>query len=190
MGKLLAAGSNATAQLATGNTEDCHTWTDCSFSLPVRDLATGAGHTLVLAEDGSVWVSGDTSKDQLGGEESCTSLRRFTFPAAYEDYQCVGVSACWETSFFHMKSQDSTEADVVLSCGQNAFGELGRPHQAQSDQLDKVEVDAKQATFKHVIAGMRHALAVASGDISDAVLGWGAANKGQLGQDRLSKSSL
>ncbi|PCH34377.1 RCC1/BLIP-II [Wolfiporia cocos MD-104 SS10] len=89
--RLLAAGSNAKGQLATGNTEDAHSFASCTFlgappgSLPsgtraIAYVACGANHTLVLlhrdaeAEAGGstggggaeVWGCGGGRRGQLG----------------------------------------------------------------------------------------------------------------------------
>ena len=191
---LLAAGSNATGQLGLGSTEDAHEWLNTGTDIPIKQIATGAGHTLVLAKEGYVCVTGDRSKKQLlSSQLSDTTLEDIPpLPEEYAEYTCVGVAACWETSLFHLRCpQDHSKSDVILSCGQNGFGELGSVQNRAQDHLQEVDLPRQSTAtplrIKQMVAGMRHVLAVIDGvDDGDQLVGWGASSKGQIGTPRTS----
>ncbi|GJE85808.1 RCC1/BLIP-II [Phanerochaete sordida] len=145
---LVAAGSNAQGQLATGDQEDAHTFTHCRFAghapgqLPpgtqkVCNLACGANHTLLLLErkhdaaSGTrteLWGCGDGSKHQLG--PAVAEFAPVFVPLdlelqnlGLEDYTIASVAACWETSFVVLTHP--TQNAVVLSRGSDDYGDLG-----------------------------------------------------------------
>lgn len=145
---LLAAGSNACGQLATGSLDDAHRFTPCVFgdspigTLPqntrsILQLASGSNHSLILlrkmALEGSekprneLWGAGDGSKGQLG-----PSWRNRTSPStsvfqpidqAPDGYEITSIAAAWETSYI-VFSQDGRD-DVLMSMGADDFGDLG-----------------------------------------------------------------
>jgi len=71
-GALFTWGEGATGQLGVGRVSSAPrpqlvASTDGSGTLPpVADVAAGWGHTLILAQDGSVWATGFNAKGQLG----------------------------------------------------------------------------------------------------------------------------
>jgi len=145
---LVAAGSNACGQLATGSLDDAHEFTPCVFGdsqpgvLPpstqsILQLASGSNHSLILlrraAPGGSdkprneLWGAGDGSKGQLG-----PSWRNRTSPSTLvfqptdqvpDGYEITNVAAAWETSYI-VFSRDGKE-DVLMSMGADDFGDLG-----------------------------------------------------------------
>ena len=145
---LLAAGSNACGQLATGTLDDAHHFTPCVFGntppgvLPqntqsVLKLVSGSNHSLILLRTAvpggsdkprnELWGAGDGSKGQLG-----PSWRNRISPSnsvfqpidqVPDGYEITGVAAAWETSYITV-SQDGRD-DVLMSMGADDFGDLG-----------------------------------------------------------------
>ena len=145
---LLAAGSNACGQLATGSLDDAHEFTPCVFGdsppgvLPpntqsILQLASGSNHSLILlrrtVSEGSdkprneLWGAGDGSKGQLGPSwknrtAPSTSIFR-PIDQVPDGYEITSVAAAWETSYI-VFSRDGKE-DVLMSMGADDFGDLG-----------------------------------------------------------------
>ena len=144
---LLATGSNARGQLATGTLDDVHHFTPCVFGdsppgvLPqntqsILQLVSGSNHSLILLRmvpGGSdkprneLWGAGDGSKGQLG-----SSWRNRTPPStsvfrpidqAPDGYEITSIAAAWETSYIAI-SQDGRD-DILMSMGADDFGDLG-----------------------------------------------------------------
>lgn len=145
---LLAAGSNACGQLATGSLDDAHHFTPCVFGdsppgvLPqntqsILQLASGSNHSLILLRRmapgesdkprNELWGAGDGSRGQLG-----PSWRNKTSPSTSvflpidqvpDGYEITGIAASWETSYI-VFSQDEGD-DVLMSMGADDFGDLG-----------------------------------------------------------------
>ncbi|KAI0801447.1 regulator of chromosome condensation 1/beta-lactamase-inhibitor protein II [Fomes fomentarius] len=148
---LLSAGSNARGQLATGDTEDAHHFTPCTFAgyaqggLPeyvvaIEQVACGANHTLVLlrTKDGTteLWGCGDGSRGQLGPSlekdegDSAAAVFRLIDLRLSDVGEDVGggytvrlVAAGWETSYIVLSRPN--HSDLLLSMGGNDFGTLG-----------------------------------------------------------------
>jgi protein ATS1 len=146
---LIASGSNACGQLATGSLEDSHTFTPCIFSgstagsLPpntnnIVQIAAGSNHTLVLIEAlepksgrtrKELWGCGDGRRGQLGpslSQQSGSVLNPVELHL--EDYGFGGsdirlIATSWETSFIVLSRTGSN--DVLISMGANDFGDLG-----------------------------------------------------------------
>ena len=145
---LLAAGSNACGQLATGSLDDAHEFTPCLFAdsppgvLPpgtqsILQLASGSNHSLILlrraAPAGSdkprneLWGAGDGSKGQLGpsrrNRAPPPTLVFQPIDQVPDGYEITNVAAAWETSYI-VFSRDGKE-DVLMSMGADDFGDLG-----------------------------------------------------------------
>ncbi len=149
---LLAAGSNGGGQLATGDSQDAHSFSLCKFAPPesstsprlspaIISIAGGANHTLALlscvddsATSLEVWGCGEGTKGQLGPRDSAVSegrdesavLRPLILPWEVQGlfgYSISHVAACWETSFFVLRKDGLP--DLLASMGGNDFGDLG-----------------------------------------------------------------
>lgn len=184
--RLLAAGSNARGQLASGSDDDSHTFQECHFTgctegaLPpgahgILQLVTGANHTLVLLEyDGGrteLWGCGDGRKGQLGPEYTgqLTEFKPITIMPLYKSrdsqgYTCCQIAASWETSYLVLKSP--SQPDVLISMGSNDFAALGvgtkpampTPAVVSFDHLtvEGCLVDVSGLMIESIIAGPRH----------------------------------
>ena len=212
---LYSAGSNARGQLATGDTEDAHTFAPCLFegSLPGRlpddttavlDIACGANHTLVLLERSGtreVWGCGDGRRGQLGpshDREGSTAFRPLDLShvEGLEGYVPRAVAAGWETSYVVLSSP--AKSDVLISMGADDFGNLGIgggkglaaahsihrvpllsafPELPEGEQI--LNVRSLGAGPHHVVAAV--SLTMADGPTTEALVGWGTARHGQLG---------
>ncbi|MEC8263814.1 MAG: chromosome condensation regulator, partial [Pseudomonadota bacterium] len=68
-GTVFACGSNIYGQLGLGNNDDRHTFTAVP-PLPdgkvAKQVVAGSGHTMILAEDGTVFACGYNRNGQLG----------------------------------------------------------------------------------------------------------------------------
>jgi len=145
---LLAAGSNACGQLATGSLDDAHQFTPCVFgdlppgTLPpntqsILQLTSGSNHSLILLRRTALggldkpprelWGAGDGSKGQLGPSwRSRTSSSTSVFQPidqVPDGYEITSIAAAWETSYI-VFSQDGRD-DILMSMGADDFGDLG-----------------------------------------------------------------
>ena len=154
---LVSAGSNARGQLATGSTDDAHTFTRSSFedsplmlpsdTIKVVDIACGSNFTLLLLHRASssgtrveLWASGDGSRGQLGPAHYrsepilvFTQVDLHLSDYGLGPYSVHSVTAGWETSYAVLTSPE--EDDVLISFGGNDFGDLGVGH-ARSSPTD------------------------------------------------------
>ncbi|KAH9830404.1 regulator of chromosome condensation 1/beta-lactamase-inhibitor protein II [Rhodofomes roseus] len=144
---LLASGSNAQGQLATGDAEDAHILTPCLFDgcspgqLPegttaITSVACGANHTLLLlarSHKQELWGCGDRRRGQLGPSYTPSARVGSWSGAVFRplDLHVEGlpefaprlVAAGWETSYVVFSCQD--KSDMLISMGADDFGNLG-----------------------------------------------------------------
>lgn len=140
---LFSAGSNARGQLATGDCEDAHRFSPCSFEtstpggLPaeidgVVQIACGANHTLALLKNSvngrlELWGCGDGSRGQLGTPPSSSlptvQFRPLSLQHDLSDYSIKSVASGWETSYLVLSKSEAD--DIILSFGSDDFGALG-----------------------------------------------------------------
>ena len=145
---LLAAGSNACGQLATGSLDDAHHFTPCVFEdlppgvLPqntqsILQLASGSNHSLILLRRtvpggldkpwNELWGAGDGSKGQLGpswrNKSSPSTLVFQPIDQVPDGCEITSVAAAWETSYI-VFSRDGRD-DILMSMGADDFGDLG-----------------------------------------------------------------
>ncbi|KAF7965083.1 hypothetical protein HWV62_45753 [Athelia sp. TMB] len=195
---LLAAGSNATNQLALAPphppNEDAHTLTPASFlgtppgELPegttrVLDIRAGAGHTLALLERAGgteVWACGDAARGQLGNIDIDAEGAGAQFRPLALAGTPTHIAAAWATSYVVLS--DDSAGDVVLAFGADDFGLLGGAGPDGTVSLahlalPPLRVTALAAGPHHVVLSA-HTLTVPKEEV---LIGWGAARHGQLG---------
>ena len=170
---LLAAGSNGRGQLATGHSQDAHSFIPCKFSKnttsppssalspEIVSIVGGGNHTLALlswANDSAaslgVWGCGDGTKGQLGpgynaDSDQCAVLRPLTLPWEEQGlfgYTISSVAACWETSFFVLSKND--HHDLLASMGGNDFGDLGI---GDASSKKKLKAPFHIVDFSHIV---------------------------------------
>ena len=141
----------------------------------VRQIVGGAGHTVVLLEDGRMWGSGSDEEGQLGGGVEGGRSGVFVRLEWVEDAvraRVCAVAAGWEHTLV------LTEEGRVYGMGSDSHGQSGKG--AGSGGEEGVwEVDGLEGIVGFA-AGLRHSLAW---DREGRVWGWGQSKFGQLGVD-------
>lgn len=93
-GQLWACGANDRGQLGIGPDEpSLGVFKKVSFPTPVKQVACGWEHSVLLTEDGSVFVSGGGSKGQLGLGALSKAASEFT-PVPGLEGRCVKQVCC------------------------------------------------------------------------------------------------
>ncbi|KAI9529648.1 hypothetical protein NQZ68_007886 [Dissostichus eleginoides] len=158
-------GANSYGQLGQGHVDD---QAEPRFSditalqhKAVQTLTGGGGHSMVITENGEVFVCGQNNRGQLGLGHIADITTLLICPSLT---QRVSKVACgWEFTIF------LTDSGRVLACGSNAFGQLG-VGKAVSHSADLLVVESVKDPVVSVAAGLRHSLAVT---VSGCVYQWG-----------------
>ncbi|XP_036391381.1 secretion-regulating guanine nucleotide exchange factor isoform X1 [Megalops cyprinoides] len=158
-------GANSYGQLGQGNCEDLLEPQSVDNTLPigdVRSLVGGGGHSVLLTEAGELFVCGQNHKGQLGLGHAIdvTSFHLCALPVQKAVHQ---VSCGWDFTLI------LTDDGQVLSCGSNAYGQLGLPHIA-GHAAEPLHIQTLTEPVISVAAGLRHSLAVTG---SGHVYQWG-----------------
>ncbi|NWW71342.1 SRGEF factor, partial [Climacteris rufus] len=161
-------GANSYGQLGLGHKEDVlvpQALKDVSCKCQdIASIAGGGGHSAVITGAGQLFVCGHNKDGQLGLNHTedvlcltlCTALSGF----------CVKQVACgWDFTIVLVGS------GLVLSCGSNSFGQLGRPQISGPCLIPQKIETLKEKVVVNVAAGLRHALAAT--EDSGLVLQWG-----------------
>uniref|UniRef100_A0A4X2KE83 Secretion regulating guanine nucleotide exchange factor n=1 Tax=Vombatus ursinus TaxID=29139 RepID=A0A4X2KE83_VOMUR len=162
---LLSWGANSYGQLGLGHKEDVlepQRLNDFCDPKSIKMLTGGGGHSAVVTDGGEVFVCGLNKDGQLGlgHTEDVLSFIPCTPLAGWPILQ---VSCGWDFTLL------LTENGQVLSCGSNAFGQLGLPPGARRQVTPRV-IELLSEKVVCIAAGMRHALAVTE---SGLVFQWG-----------------
>lgn len=137
-----------------------------SSAMAVQMVAAGSEHSVVLREDGTVWVWGDNSSGQLGDGTATSqdeALRVTGLP----------IITAIATGGYHNLALSNT--GVVWSWGGNQFGQLGDGSQELSMQPKPI---ATLPAIKAISAGIYFSLALAE---DGTVWAWGDNGATQLG---------
>ncbi|KZC10934.1 Secretion-regulating guanine nucleotide exchange factor, partial [Dufourea novaeangliae] len=171
-------GANSHGQLGQGfRAEECQVagevdLSDCSLEpRKINKIVGGAGHTLILDDDGRVYSCGWNNKGQTGfsvDKESCTFRE---IGGKLKDKVVVEVACGWDCS------AALTIEGTLLLWGSNCFGQLGKNPGTLRWTYEPLEV-ALDRKIKRVAIGLRH-IALVTED--HKVLVAGSGNKGQLG---------
>ncbi len=173
---LYAFGSNGSAQLGVGHSEDLdapapivsvegrQTWT-------VKQVAAGGNHTVLLCDDGKVRVAGSNEDGRCGiaNAQQLSEFRELQLPldAAGHPLLPKKVAANWATTSILM------EDGSVFVCG---AGVVGSP--SSSPLLPLAGLLSIGSRAIDIASGMAHTVIVLFGG---EVWGWGKGRKGQLG---------
>lgn len=163
---LHAWGANSYGQLGQGHAED-QLVPRLSDTAALRHRTVravgggGGGHSVVVTENGEVFVCGQNHRGQLGlGHTSdiltlqlCSSLNQ----------RVTNVACGWDFSLF------LTDCGKLLACGSNAFGQLG-VGQTVKHSADPLVIESLKEPVVSVAAGLRHSLAVTD---AGCVYQWG-----------------
>jgi alpha-tubulin suppressor-like RCC1 family protein len=180
-GKVFASGNNFFGQLGLGDDDDRNTFTAVS-PLPddkvAKQVVADSGHTMILAEDGTVFACGKNIFGQLG-LGNIDDRNTFTAVPPLPDRKVVKqvVPGGDHTMIL---AEDGT----VFACGKNFKGQLGL---GDDDGYRKTFTavplpDGKVA--KQVIAGSIHTIIIAE---DNTVFGCGSNEDGQLGLENVKK---
>ncbi|XP_076790719.1 secretion-regulating guanine nucleotide exchange factor isoform X3 [Arvicanthis niloticus] len=161
---LFAWGANSYGQLGLGHKEDVFLPQQLSdFCKPgcIKSVTGGGGHSVVVTDGGGLFVCGLNKDGQLGlghtEEVLCFTICKPLFGCPIRQVACG-----WDFTIM------LTERGQVLSCGSNAFGQLGVPHGPHRCVVPQV-IECLREKVVCVAAGLRHALATTGLENSTAV---------------------
>jgi len=166
---------NACGQLGLGDTTYRNTFTAVP-ALPdgkvSKQVIAGCSHTMILAEDGTVFVCGDNSEVQLGLGDN-TYRNTFTAVPALPDGKVAKqvIAGCVHTMIL---AEDGT----VFACGWNDYGQLGLGDTTHRNTFTAVPALPDGKVAKRVVVGGHHTMILAE---DGTVFACGYNNKGQLG---------
>ncbi|XP_070686835.1 secretion-regulating guanine nucleotide exchange factor [Pempheris klunzingeri] len=158
-------GANSYGQLGLGNVEDQSAPRLCDTAAlqhkAVRALGGGGGHSVVITENGEVFVCGQNHRGQLGLGHNADILTLQLCPSLSQ--RVTEVACGWDFTLL------LTDCGRVLACGSNTFGQLGVGETLTHTAHPQVVESLKEAVVS-VAAGLRHSLAVTD---SGCVYQWG-----------------
>ncbi|EMC92644.1 hypothetical protein BAUCODRAFT_37538 [Baudoinia panamericana UAMH 10762] len=182
-----ALGSNGAGQLCLGHIQDLSVPTlfPAHSRTPIKQIACGGNHTILLYASGTTEGYGDNAQAQCGYPTSFEALDKikgghplFVQHSADEVRQRLHVkqvSATWKASICLCSD------GRVKVCGEGLHGELGLG-EGRTDSLNPCAIEEFPPMGTEVVqiaSGMAHTVAVMSnGD----VWGWGKGGQGQLGE--------
>uniref|UniRef100_A0A671U621 Secretion regulating guanine nucleotide exchange factor n=1 Tax=Sparus aurata TaxID=8175 RepID=A0A671U621_SPAAU len=151
-------GANSYGQLGQGHVED-QSDPRLSDTAPlqnkaVRAVSGGGGHSVVVTENGEVFVCGQNDRGQLGLGHNADISTLQLCPSLSQ--RVTQVACGWDFTLL------LADYGRVLACGSNAFGQLGVGQTVTHSRLREPVVS--------VAAGLRHSLAVTH---SGCVYQWG-----------------
>ncbi|XP_027276336.1 secretion-regulating guanine nucleotide exchange factor isoform X2 [Cricetulus griseus] len=162
---LFAWGANSYGQLGLGHKEDVLLPQRLSnFCEPgcIKSVTGGGGHSAAVTDGGSLFVCGLNKDGQLGLGHT-EDVLCFTICKPLLGCPIRQVACGWDFTIM------LTEIGQVLSCGSNAFGQLGVPHGPRRCVVPQA-VELLREKVVCVAAGLRHALATT---VSGSVFQWG-----------------
>lgn len=85
----------------------------------IVDIALGTSHSMIVLEDGSLWMSGGSDQGQIGNGIYNTTDR---YIQAVGPWAATPIVKCWASRYNSFVLDDN---GVLYSCGQNSYGSLG-----------------------------------------------------------------
>ncbi|XP_075043650.1 secretion-regulating guanine nucleotide exchange factor isoform X2 [Mixophyes fleayi] len=163
---LFTWGSNSCGQLGVGSSDDVlspeHVPGFPSQRSIIRSIGGGGSHSAAVTDSGQLYVCGQNKNGQLGLGH-CEDIQCFSLCSAILDIRVAKISCGWDFSII------LTENGHLLSCGSNAFGQLGVTRQ-KSSSVPKPVQNVKEKVVD-ITAGLRHSLALTE---SGQTLQWGS----------------
>ncbi|XP_053305343.1 secretion-regulating guanine nucleotide exchange factor [Spea bombifrons] len=152
---LCAWGANSYGQLGLGSRDDelspkpLKDFPDREQD--IRHITGGGGHSAAITGAGELYVCGQNKDGQLGLNHT-DDVSCFTPCSAIRSLRVAKVACGWDFTII------LTESGQVLSCGSNAFGQLGIPEAAMCSVPTPVQ--GLQEKGADIAAGLRHSLAL------------------------------
>ncbi|XP_036817040.1 secretion-regulating guanine nucleotide exchange factor isoform X1 [Oncorhynchus mykiss] len=163
-------GTNSYWQLGQGHVEDLSVPRLADGALQmgtVRQLSGGGGYSAVVSEKGELLVCGQNHRGQLGLGHS---LAVTTFQLCPLIGQRVAHVSCgWDFTLV------LTDHGQVLTCGSNAYGQLG-VSEPITHSVVLLPIQSVREPVIRVAAGLRHSLTVTA---TGSVYQWGMGLSGQ-----------
>ncbi|XP_004621723.3 secretion-regulating guanine nucleotide exchange factor isoform X2 [Sorex araneus] len=157
---LFAWGANSYGQLGLGHKEDVllpQQLTEFCKPESVQRITGGGGHSAVVTDEGSLFVCGLNKDGQLGLGHT-EDVLCFTRCTSLLGCPIRQVACGWDFTIL------LTENGQVLSCGSNAFGQLGVPHGPRRCVVPQA-IELLSEKVVSIAAGLRHALAATASGI-------------------------
>lgn len=125
-GEILAMGKNSNGQLSLGDQETRNSPTLIKFdgSFPVKKIATGRSHTLLLDADGDIYAAGSNQFGQLGLGENGKSSKASTDHLSFKKVTFLTASAKDIGCGYEFSAAVTTEGKLY-TWGHPEYGQLG-----------------------------------------------------------------
>jgi len=148
-------------------------------------LAAGAGHSLLVRPDGSLYAWGSNANGQLGNNSTTDS----SVPVAVSLGAAPAGTRFVQVAAGNSYSLALTADGTLYAWGDNSKGQLGNTTTTQSNVPVAVSQGATATTtrFVQVAAGQYHSLAVTA---DGTLYAWGDNSKGQLGNNSTTQSNV
>lgn len=174
-GKLYSWGSNDSGQLGLGPMcgKSCPSPQpiECLTALPIRLIACGGDHSVIISNSGAVYAWGKNNKGQLGLGD--TENRAFPTQVRSLRNQKICYVACGAEHTICL-----TEDGGVFSFGSGQYGQLG--HGSKSDEhLPRKIIELMGTEVSQVACGKKHSLAFVP--TRGRLYAFGLGGSGQLG---------
>ena len=175
--KVFACGKNYDGQLGLPELVPGKTYTFTEVTLEKgvvpSQVVAGESHTMILAQDGTVFACGHNLHGQLGLPDD-TILKIFTFtqvPALPDGVVVAQIVAGDHHTMIRAKD------GRVFACGYNNYGQLGLGHFTPKNEFTSVNLP-KDVLASQVVAGSNHTMILAE---DGRVFACGLNNYGHLG---------
>ena len=172
---MFACGFNSSGQLGMGDNSSRSSFTAVP-ALPggkvAKQVIPGSSHTMILAEDGTVFACGRNSYGQLGLGDTAIRFNFTAVPALPDGKVAEQVVSGGDHTM--ILAEDGT----VFACGWNHYGQLGQGDTTSRSSFRPVPALPDGVVIKQLIAGSGHTIILAE-DGTVFACGWNPS--GQLG---------
>lgn len=182
-GTVIGFGSNVRGQLGVGDgTLNPINTSPTAMKLPshtedpsmkVRAIACGSYHSIILLENGSVYVCGDNADYQLGMD----IVEYASTPGLLPGISNIVKAVCGDHHTLLIRYDGE-----VLACGRNNFGQLGLGHTNMVTSftkiMDPISAGGSEGLSMNADAGLNHSIVMQA---DGTIMVFGDNSKGQLG---------
>ena len=133
-------------------------------NLPKLQIAAGDNHTLILTEDGSLWVCGDNKFGQLGLKDKINRLTFTLCPIELEKNESIVQLIASDSDSLVL-----TSTNRLLGCGNGVVKNVFTPFSIELEENEGID---------QVVLGAQHTLVLTS---TGRLLGYGSNFNGQRG---------